>query len=56
MLLTNAKKEIKFSSDIIGNKHSHKEGTFKLNNSNDRQAKSFVSANMGSRQCVSSND
>ena len=56
MILTNAKKDLKFTSDIIGNKHSHKEGTFKLNNTNDRQTKSFISSNMGIRQCVATND
>ena len=56
MILTNAKKDLKFTSDIIGNKHSHKEGTFKLSNTNDRQTKSFISSNMGIRQCVAIND
>jgi hypothetical protein len=36
ILYTNKAKSISFTTEIIGNKHTHKEGTFKISNSVDR--------------------
>ena len=55
-ILTNVKKDIKFTTEIVSNKHSHKEGTFKVSNANDRQTKGFIAGNMGDRQCITAND
>ena len=56
ILYSNKFKQLCFTTDIIGNKHTHKEGTFKLSNSVDRQTKSYISSNMGIRQCATANE
>ena len=49
-------KTIGFTTEIVGSKHVHKEGSFKVSNNSDRQTKSHINQNMGLRQCVAAND
>ena len=46
-------KSIDFKSDLVQQKHQHREGTFKVLVS-DRVTKTYINENMGRRRCVSS--